>query len=108
MKHLIVLTIVLLIPTAAMAEDACKADREKFCKSVVDAKGKVWACMKQHQAELSEACKAQREAFAPCKADRQKFCKDVIAAKGALAACMKQHEAELSDACKAAREARGL
>ena len=60
MRHLIVLTIVLLIPTAAMAEGPCKADREKFCKDVIPGKGAVKACMKQHEAELSDACKAAR------------------------------------------------
>ena len=57
MKHLIVLTIVLLIPTAAMAKGECAADREKLCKDVITAKGDVAACMKQHEAELSDDCK---------------------------------------------------
>jgi hypothetical protein len=56
MKHLIVLTIVLLIPTAAMAKGECKADREKFCKAAAH----VGACLDEHKAELSEACKAKR------------------------------------------------
>jgi hypothetical protein len=62
MKHLKVLTIVLLIPAAAMAKGECKADREKLCKEVIAANGDVAACMKQHEAELSDACKAAREA----------------------------------------------
>ena len=62
MKHLIVLTIVLLIPTAAMAKGECAADRDKFCKDVIAAKGDVAACMKQHEAELSDACKEKLKA----------------------------------------------
>jgi hypothetical protein len=57
--------IVLFVPTAAMAEDKCKEDKQKFCKEVVGGKpGELSACMKQHEAELSEACKAHRTASA--------------------------------------------
>jgi len=57
MKHLIVLTIVLLIPATAVAKNPCREDREKFCKDAAH----VGACLDQHKAELSEACKAKRE-----------------------------------------------
>jgi hypothetical protein len=67
MKYLMVLFIALLVPTAAMAEGECQADREKFCKDV--AKGDVVACLDQHSAELSEACKAKREARAKTNAE---------------------------------------
>jgi hypothetical protein len=62
MKHLIVLIIAILIPAAAVAKNECDADREKFCKAVEDAKGDLRACMTQHMAELSEACRAKVEA----------------------------------------------
>ena len=52
----------LLISSAAMAEGECQADRQKFCKDV--AKSDVGACFDKHAAELSEACKAKREARA--------------------------------------------
>ena len=58
MKHLIVVMIALLIPAAAMAKGACGDDRQKFCKHAAH----VGACLDQHMAELSEACKARREA----------------------------------------------
>ena len=59
MKHLIVV-IALLIPTAAMAKGECKEDKEKFCKDATD----NIACLDQHKAEISEACKAKLEARA--------------------------------------------
>ena len=62
MKYLKALIVALLVPTAAMAEGECQADRQKFCKDV--AKGDVVACLDKHSAELSEACKAKREARA--------------------------------------------
>ena len=63
MKHLIVLTIVLLIPATAVAENPCKEDRQKFCKDAAH----VGACLDEHKAELSEACKAKREGKAANK-----------------------------------------
>ena len=56
--RLLVLMIGLLVPAAAIAGD-CADDKEKFCKDVVAAKGKVGACLKEHKAELSESCKAK-------------------------------------------------
>ena len=51
-----------VIPVTAMAEGECQQDRQKFCK--VETKANVGACLDQHMAELSEACKAMREARA--------------------------------------------
>ena len=35
----------------------CKADVEKFCKNVEQGKGRVARCLKEHKAELSQACR---------------------------------------------------
>jgi len=106
MRYLMALLIALLVPTAAMAKGECKEDKQKFCKDVIEAQGEVGACLKQHAAELSEACKAAAMAKGECKEDKQKFCKDVIEAQGDVSACLRQHEAELSEACKGKLEAK--
>ena len=67
MKHLVVLIIALLIPAAAMAKGECKEDKQKFCKDVAEAKGDIGACLNQHMADLSEACKTTLEAKAKKK-----------------------------------------
>ena len=36
----------------------CKADREKLCKDVQPGQGAIARCLKEHESELSEACKA--------------------------------------------------
>ena len=59
MKYLVALLLALLVPTAAIAKGECKEDRQKFCKDVVAAKGDVGACLSQHWAELSDACKTK-------------------------------------------------
>jgi hypothetical protein len=60
MKHRMVIIIALLIPATAMAKGECKEEKQKFCKHAAN----VGACLDQHKAELSEACKASREAKA--------------------------------------------
>ena len=74
MKHLVALFVIaLLIPTTAVVAGDCTADKEKFCKDVVDENGGIKACLEQHASELSEACKAKREAKAnkPAPAEKQ-------------------------------------
>ena len=107
MRHLIVVLAALLIPTATMAEGPCKNDVQKFCKDATTPEGSPpRACLDQHKAELSEACKAKLEAMGKevaegaCKEDGQKFCKG----SADFFACLDQHKAELSEACKAKLE----
>ena len=57
MKYLMVVIIALIIPATAVAKNPCKEDRQKFCKHAAH----VGACLDEHKAELSEACKAKRE-----------------------------------------------
>ena len=72
MKYVMVAIIALLVPTAAMAKGECKEDKQKFCKDVIKAKGDVGDCMDQHAADLSNACKAAREAKAKDKEAKAK------------------------------------
>ena len=102
---LIVFCLSLLIGANAIAADKpCADDIAKFCKDVKRGGGAIQKCLKEHEAELSPACKdkiaATIEKPKPCAQDAAKFCKDVKEEKGALAKCLKEHEAELSPACK--------
>jgi hypothetical protein len=63
MKRLIILSVAVLIPTAVVAKGECDGDMEKFCPGI-QARDKVTACMAQHTAELSPACRAAQEARA--------------------------------------------
>jgi Cysteine rich repeat len=41
------------------AAEACKPDVEKFCQDVQPGGGRIIQCLRQHETELSDACKAQ-------------------------------------------------
>jgi hypothetical protein len=87
---------------------ACKADEEKFCKDVKPGQGRIVRCMKAHENELSQGCRAliaegrekEQEFVRSCKSDETKFCKDVKPGGGRIIHCLKGHQAELSPACK--------
>jgi Cysteine rich repeat len=42
----------------AKVREACRADVERLCKDVDPGHGHIRECLKAHQAELSEGCKA--------------------------------------------------
>jgi hypothetical protein len=111
---LIVAVLFLMVPLMAQSEEihrkgACKADYEKFCKDVKPGQGRIVKCMKQHEAELSVACKDQiaadrekaQDFTKACKPDAAKFCKDIKPGHGRIISCLKSHEAELSPQCDA-------
>jgi hypothetical protein len=50
----------LAIPASAEKGGPCAADSAKFCKDVKPGEGRVAACLKEHEAELSQACKDRK------------------------------------------------
>lgn len=100
----------LTLSASVAAEEAkpCAEDAARLCKGVGPGQGRMAKCMKEHEKELSPACKKniaefkeQVKEFADaCKADTQKDCKDVKPGGGRILQCLKQHEASLSPSCK--------
>ena len=94
--------------SARAEESPCRADAEKFCKGVSPGGGRIIRCMKEHENELSPACKDHiakkreeiEEVHAACKDDAAKLCKDVPRGRGAIARCLHEHEKDVSSACK--------
>jgi hypothetical protein len=107
---LIACALVVQASSAAMADRPCRADIQKFCADVKPGGGRVAACLKKHDAELSPACKARgqevrervREAHEACQHDVAKFCNGVKPGEGRIHACLGSHDKDLSGACKAA------
>ena len=106
----------------------CAEDMGKFCKDVQAGGGRGLKCLREHKAELSEACKAHLEkmktqrrqkgagqapgkrraagkaVFEACQSDIDKLCKDVKPGGGRVLECLKSHDADLSSECKTALE----
>jgi hypothetical protein len=99
-----------LHPASAQDVHPCRADREKLCAGMERGDPKLFECMKQHEAELSTACKDEREAWqkvrATCKGDEEKFCPDVGKERGAAVKCLTSHENEITQPCADALKSR--
>lgn len=99
------------LPQVGFAEDACAPDRARLCQ---DARGPgvKMQCMQAHEAELSDACRAQRgmvrqvamETRSDCRADASRLCQGVQPGGGRIRACLSAHATELSPACQAAEQ----
>lgn len=65
----IVLLVTLAAPAASVAQvptdeqrAACQADYIRFCVGLLPGEGRIAACLRQHYAELSDACKKMVDA----------------------------------------------
>lgn len=86
----------------------CAEDVAKLCKDVQPGGGRLAECLKDHENELSVACKSRqeeikikiREAVQACHDDVAQFCSEVKPGGGRIAVCLKKHEKELSRECR--------
>ncbi len=92
----------------AQGRGPCAEDAAKYCKDVQPGGGRMAQCLKEHENELSAACKEHiaqmkqkgKEIHEACQDDALKLCKDVKPGGGRILKCLKEHESELSPACK--------
>jgi gas vesicle protein len=113
LKIMILVSALLFNPLSAFAVEeggACKDDVQKFCKDVKPGAGRIIKCLKEHDSELSSACKEKgkevkekiKEFKEACKGDVEKLCKDVKMGGGRIIKCLKANSDTLSPDCKAA------
>lgn len=86
--------------TAATPQTACRADYSKFCANTKPGGGRAAQCLKQHQTELSSACRSSMAALAPCKEQVAKIC-GAQSDPAQRKKCMREHKSELADVCRA-------
>ncbi len=92
----------------AAADPPCLDDVQKFCANTPGTGGQIQACLKSHEKNLSDDCKAHvsnlrktaQDLAATCVWDIERFCGDEPPGGGRIAECLKQHRDDLSPSCK--------
>jgi len=98
----------LLAAGGVRAEDACRADVDRLCPGIPPGGGRIAACLKANQAQVSPACKAElvtvarkvKEVGAACADDVQSYCSDVAPGQGAVVRCLAANKATLAPQCR--------
>jgi len=93
----------------AQGQGPCADDLQKFCKDVQPGAGRVARCLKEHENDLSLACKRQmaevkkkvHEFREACEDDVLRLCAGVKPGGGRILRCLKKNANELSPECKA-------
>jgi hypothetical protein len=102
------LTVGLAVARTGHAATPCLGDIQKFCSQTPSGGGKIQACLKSHEADLSKGCKdhvdnlktVAKELAAICVWDIERFCGDVAPGGGRIAACLQQNMDDLGPTCK--------
>jgi len=110
---LVLMFCLLLLPGVTLeAEGAfsgpCAGDVARYCKGVEAGGGRVTACLKEHEAELSAECKEEQQAMiwrtrrapAECADDVVEFCANVRAVDRRIVRCLLQNEKVISKGCR--------
>ena len=92
---------------AATPDPPCVADIKQFCADVPVGGGRIQACLKEHEAQISEACRTQVDALnkeaamfdASCRWDVGRFCSELTPGHGLIWGCLEKNKAALSPAC---------
>ena len=110
---LVVLCAALLSRTGsrAYAEEqklACSEEIAQYCKGVKPGGGRILACLKEHEKDLTPSCREKvagiekrlEEAKLICAKDMEKFCKGIEPGEGRIAKCLNEHIEEISPDCR--------
>jgi Cysteine rich repeat len=85
---------------AGPAASACRADASAHCAGTRPGGGRIAACLKQHEAQLSPDCKAQIGVIGECSQQVQKLCGPEVSTPAALRDCFKARPGEFSTSCR--------
>ena len=83
----------------------CQADAFSWCQGVPAGKGRLFACLASHRADLSSRCRdalVRVDLFvAVCSGDAARLCPGTPRGQGALLACLVSQPDKLSPECRA-------
>ena len=93
---------------ARAADDACQADVERLCAGIPKGGGRIAACLKANEAQVSPACKQElasvrrkvKEVGEACADDIQSLCADVKPGAGNVLRCLNASYFSLTPGCQ--------
>ena len=99
--------------------EPCTGELESLCSRVKPGEGRLLACLRDHQGELSDGCRQRVTLLSPpeasspmgpqalqaCRLDLQVLCSGVAPGEGRLKQCLMARSVRVSPPCKAALEA---
>lgn len=92
------------VTQAQSAQRACRADFAQFCKGTQPGQGRVLACLREHQEQLSPDCKSSLENTQTCADRARQLCGgtgvDQAPERHAMRQCLQQHRDELPANCR--------
>jgi hypothetical protein len=104
----VMLAALLCAGTARAGDEACRADVERLCAGIRQGGGRIAACLKANQAQVSPECKAElasvsrkvKEVGQTCADDIQSLCADVRPGQGAVLRCLRDNLFSVSQGCQ--------
>lgn len=90
--------------TDAAPAGACRDDTRTLCSSVKPGGGRALACLKQHEGELSAACKSALPTLERCAVELKAACGD--AGRREARSCLRNSADKLSPECRQLAPAR--
>lgn len=106
LRSLLPAALLLLASIGAHAADApgggaCRSDAQALCAKVQPGGGRIVACLKSHESQLSEACRAALPVMERCAGEVRALCGEATGARGARS-CLRDNAAKLSPECRGA------
>jgi hypothetical protein len=91
-----------VVAVARAAGEPCTAEINKFCKDVKPGEGRIIKCLREHDAELSGACRANVNTFSlyqACLDDAVRLCPSMQPGGAEVIKCLRTHPNDLSTEC---------